>query len=585
MATINRIYPHVNVTTRALIRTAPVLADDEATAMFVPFYAKKGLSNEVQKIYNLDQFISEYGEPDFDYQGRTILNIYNWLNAGGAIYALRLVSPDAEKAQNSEEIGGETLTITAKYPGEYYNDIKVRITKSDYSTAENFYMNIDILENEQLLQRMSRLKYNDFVERLNKTKWFNAEFTGETEADFKNFLEALTTENNTISMAGGSDGTFTFEQSLQRFLGSENTNEIITTDEATVDLSDSKFTFSISDADELANLALNNWTVGDILTVSDNNDPTPTENLGTISNINWDDEEIEITFDDASEDWTDFTESSIAYTLSFNTGAESTINIYKVLESKLELPIDIIMDPGYSLTAKELLKTFSTTRDDIFYIFSSIDFSESEIGNLVIFHDSISEINQAFYTQKLSVEDVISGKNLWVAPTYFLARLIPNNDRVYGMQWPTAGLSRGVLTGVQGINLNPTSDEKTSFYSDRINYIEKDSRGYKFMSQLTSEPENTALRFINNARVTNKMIRDLENIGREYLFEFNDSTTLSNMRAALNRYVTEWVQNRTLNFADVVVESDEFLEEKVNVTLTIRFTGTIEVISIDITIE
>jgi hypothetical protein len=170
MATINRIYPHVNVTTRALIRTAPVLADDEATAMFVPFYAKKGLSNEVQKIYNLDQFISEYGEPDFDYQGRTILNIYNWLNAGGAIYALRLVSPDAEKAQNSEEIGGETLTITAKYPGEYYNDIKVRITKSDYSTAENFYMNIDILENEQLLQRMSRLKYNDFVERLNKTK-------------------------------------------------------------------------------------------------------------------------------------------------------------------------------------------------------------------------------------------------------------------------------------------------------------------------------------------------------------------------------------------------------------------------------
>jgi hypothetical protein len=81
------------------------------------------------------------------------------------------------------------------------------------------------------------------------------------------------------------------------------------------------------------------------------------------------------------------------------------------------------------------------------------------------------------------------------------------------------------------------------------------------------------------------MIRDLENLGREYLFEFNDATTLSNMRAALNRYVTEWVQNRTLSFADVVVEPDEFSDERVNVTLTIRFTGTIEVISIDITIE
>ena len=59
--------------------------------------------------------------------------------------------------------------------------------------------------------------------------------------------------------------------------------------------------------------------------------------------------------------------------------------------------------------------------------------------------------------------------------------------------------------------------------------MKKDSRGYKFMSQLTGEPENTALRFINNVRVANKMVRDLENLGREYLFEFNDATTLSNM--------------------------------------------------------
>jgi hypothetical protein len=371
-------------------------------------------------------------------------------------------------------------------------------------------------------------------------------------------------------MINGSDGTFTFEQSLQRFLGSVSDGELIIT--TGFEPTGNEFTFAGLSESELAPL---NWSAGDIVKISNGtNDYDVT--ISTITNdsltvITDDDNPFNITDDD--------------YTITFVTSSENYISIAKVLESKLELPIDVIMDPGYSLTAKELLKTFSTTRDDIFYIFSSIDFSESEIGTLREFYDYINKINQAFYTQKLSVEDVISGKNLWVAPTYFLAKLIPNNDRVYGMQWPTAGLSRGVLTGVQGINLNPTSDEKTSFYQNRINYIEKDSRGYKFMSQLTGEPENTALRFINNARVTNKMIRDLENIGREYLFEFNDSTTLSNMRAALNRYVTEWVQNRTLSFADVIIEPDEFLEEKVNVTLTIRFTGTIEIISIDITIE
>jgi hypothetical protein len=574
MATINKIYPHVNVTTRALIRTAQVIADDGATTLFVPFYAKRGLSNEVQKIYNLDQFISEYGEPDYDYQGRTILNIYNWLNAGGAIYALRLVSPDADKASaTSAVLGGESMTVTAKHPGEYYNDISVKIFKSEFSTDTVYYMDVEILSGERVIQTIYRLKHDTFLEILNKTKFVDVTFTGTTEAEFKAFLDAVSENTGAveeISLTAGSDGTFTFEQSLQRFLGS-----------VTEELSISAFEFTPGTGTTVTFTGLSltnlNWAVNDTISISNGTESYTTTvsaidtGAGTLT-VNVD---AENPFDTAADD----------YTIQFSFSASDYVSISKVLESKLELPIDVIMDPGYSLASKELLKEFSLVRDDIFFYFSAIDFSTSEIGVLRQFDTPISKINQAYYTQKLSVEDVISGKNLWVAPTYFLSRLLPNNDRIYGMQWPTAGLSRGVLVGVQGINENPTSDAKTTYYKERTNYIEKDSRGYKFMSQLTGEPENTALRFINNVRVTNKMIRDLENLGREYLFEFNDATTLSNMRAALNRYVTEWVQNRTLSFADVTVEPDEFSDERVNVTLTIRFTGTIEVISIDITIE
>jgi hypothetical protein len=57
------------------------------------------------------------------------------------------------------------------------------------------------------------------------------------------------------------------------------------------------------------------------------------------------------------------------------------------------------------------------------------------------------------------------------------------------------------------------------------------------------------------------------------------------MRNALNRYVSEWIQNRTLSFATVDVQKDEISDERVNVGLNIRFTGTIEIISIDIVIE
>lgn len=581
MATINKIYPHVNVTTRALIRTAPVTADDGATTMFVPFYAKRGLSNEVQKIYNLDQFISEYGEPDYDYQGRSILNIYNWLNAGGAVYALRLVSPDADIASGTGTYGDQTITVNAKYPGVYYDDIDVKFKKSEYSTNDTYYMDVEILLDDKTIQNIYRLKYDNFIDILNKNKFINVEFTGVDEDDFKAFLDGVTVSDE-VTLSGGSDGTFTFEQSLQRFLGSAS--DSVTVNENSGISNDGDFTFDLSTLSdgEWENFLALNWSENDMVALSDGTNNA----TGAIISINTDTKEllINITLNRNSSD-TIIPLNSGDIEISFVSSSETYTSIHKILESRLELPVDVIMDPGYSLASKELLKEFSLVRDDIFYYFSAIDFSTSEIGILRQFETPISQINQAFYTQKLSVEDVISGKNLWVAPTYFLSRLLPYNDRIYGMQWPTAGLSRGVLSGVQGINENPTSDAKTQYYKERTSYIEKDSRGYKFMSQLTGEPENTALRFINNVRVTNRMIRDLENLGREYLFEFNDATTLSNMRASLNRYVTEWVQNRTLSFADVVVEPDEFSDERVNVTLTIKFTGTIEVISIDITIE
>ena len=81
------------------------------------------------------------------------------------------------------------------------------------------------------------------------------------------------------------------------------------------------------------------------------------------------------------------------------------------------------------------------------------------------------------------------------------------------------------------------------------------------MSQSSREIENTALRFLNNVRVANRMVRDLENLGREYLFEFNDTATLNNMRLALSRYVDGWIQNRTLSLAEVLVEKDENSDE------------------------
>jgi hypothetical protein len=499
MATINRIFPHVNISTTALPRTAVTPVESGATVLFAPFISKIGLGNQVQKIFNLDQWVSEYGEPDFAHQGRTILNIYNWLSAGGAVQAVRLVGADAVKALGVYQLSSVTkFAFKAKNAGAFYNSVSIVFFQSKYDST---LLDAEIRLSGNRVQSFFKLSATNIANTLNASAYIS-EFTltlGSTT--FAQIATDCGAAGKTSGLSTGADSTHSLEDLISEFFQS----------------------------------------------------PSSAVKLPT------------------------------------------GINAEKLIGNKLEVQIDMILDAGYPNTVKTNIIAFTDptptpatkiTRGDITVLFDLIDFKTTDtvLGTFVT-APATSEINHAFYTQRFSVNDVISGSDISVSPTYFLASLIPFNDFTYGIQWPTAGLTRGVLTGVKGVNVNPTADEKDAFYTARTNYVEKDSRGYKFMSQLTKETSDTSLKFINNVRSLNRMVRDIEELGREYLFEFNDAATLSNMSTALNRYLTEWIQNRTLSLGEVLVEADAFSAERVNVKMNIKFTGTIEIISVDIVIE
>lgn len=275
------------------------------------------------------------------------------------------------------------------------------------------------------------------------------------------------------------------------------------------------------------------------------------------------------------------------------------------LGNKLETPIDMIMDACFSAKTKEAILKFTTgidslagtsgavgpldsaVRPDIITILEEAIIDDESISSTTI---GANATNLGVYTQNFTIYDAIfSDMNVTVGPTYFLSKLIPFNDLQYGIQFPTAGLRRGVLADALSVNRNPRPQEKETLFRSRINYVEKTSREYAFMSQRThdgsTEAEYTALSFLNNSRCLEKMKKELEKIGREYLFEFNDSVTLSQLSNILNKYMGNWVANRTLNYAVVDVRQNEYSSEKVDIFLNVRFTGTIEIIAVDITIE
>jgi hypothetical protein len=503
MATISNLqFPRVTVSKYAVPRVTTEFIDNNTTTLFVPFVSARGPENKVQRIFSLAHFISEYGEADFTAQGRTILNVYNWLNAGGTLYALRLVGANAVLAEKTATYGSgggaKVVSVKAKYKGVFYNDISVFL---EVSPTSDKLVNVSVLygtgATQTEIERFSRIDFNSISKITENSKYIGEIKFGAagTLADFEATLLLLKTAlvaTRTISLEGGADSTSLFSDLLNEFY------------------------------------------------------TAPSSSL-------------------------------------LPTGINRTL-----VSNKLEYPIDLVLDAGYKLTTKNAMVTFAGERDDVTVILDLYDFSESQNPTSTVSPTITSGVlNVSLYAQKLVVADVISGKDIWVTPTYFLSQLLPFNDSVYGVQFPTAGLTRGVLSGVKEISSNPTPTQKETYYKDRVNYIEKDSRGYRFMSQLagSSSNEETALKFLNNLRSLNRIARDLENLGRRYLFEFNDAITLNNMRTILNRYLNDWVQNRTLSLATLDVARDQFDEERVNVALNIRFTGTIEIISIDIVIQ
>jgi hypothetical protein len=573
---INKIYPHVNVTTTALIRSAVEAVDTGATTLFVPFLAKKGLANKAQKILNLGQFVAEYGEPDYAYQGRSILNAYNWLNAGGSVYALRLVGSDAAVAEGSYNDGeDDVITLTAKHAGSYYSDISVNFRATVYSSSTD-YLDVTVLVSGNRVAQFFKRSAENLISTLEASEFFDS-VAFEGEFDFDDLHAAALAAGSagiTVDLDGGTDSTAEFDTLVKQLFDLYNASGTSTsTNVSTISLG-STVTITVGNTSGLRN------------GISVKASSGTSHIIGAVSSIT--DTTFVLTIASKAGSATAVTSWTILEVSKLTVSEEGNSLGYEAVGNKLEFPIDLILDAGFSEITKQAIAAFTAEstgdRSDIAVIFDQVEFySDSVFGAAA--EVNTNSVNHAIYAQKLVVNDVLAGKDIYVSPTYFLASLIPVNDRIYGIQWPTAGLNRGVLTGVKSIDLNPTEEQKQAFFEAGINYVEKDSRGFKFMSQRTREDDETALRFLNNVRVVNRMVRDLENLGRDYLFEFNDSATLTNLRNALNRYVNEWIQNRTLSLGTVDVQKNATSDERVDVTLNIRFTGTIEIISIDIVIE
>ena len=299
------------------------------------------------------------------------------------------------------------------------------------------------------------------------------------------------------------------------------------------------------------------------------------------------------------------------YTFSLSGGTDCVLSPISIIQATktalakpLESRVDVMLDAGYSSEIKLLLLEFfcgteedvRVARDDVTLYLDSYHMTETsrtDVSDELTFKTYVDGVKYDYFNANIcaqygKIEDIYSEtediREIYVTPTYVYARLIPYNDATYGRQTPQAGLTYGNVNEFKWINIVPTDAEKNNYFADHVNYIEKDSRGYAFMSQLSATKENTNLDRINNGRVLNKIRNDIQDIARPYLYEILDATTIASLTNKLNSYMDSWKQNRTLSYYDLVVEADATNNNQLNVSLWITFKYCIEVIDVSIVV-
>jgi len=177
----------------------------------------------------------------------------------------------------------------------------------------------------------------------------------------------------------------------------------------------------------------------------------------------------------------------------------------------------------------------------------------------------------ALYESYNKVYDTFTGRDIWVSPVYHMATLIPLNDKLYDIWYPSAGLNRATIGTIKELRFNPKLGQRDNMYLAQLNPIVKFNVGYTVWGQLTSQKRPSKLQDLHAIRTVLYIKRALEQYLKFFIFEFNDEETWSQIASDITPFL-EYIQAaRGLRSYNVEVGATEYeLKSKMchcNVTL------------------
>ena len=234
------------------------------------------------------------------------------------------------------------------------------------------------------------------------------------------------------------------------------------------------------------------------------------------------------------------------------------------------LEVDILLDPDYSTVNKQLLDDIcQNVRKDCFAILNMpidkmINTStgrphKNYVTQMKDYVNQDLNINSSYsgiYGQYMNVYDRFAEKQRWVPATGYVGSIYARVDFTNAQWWAPAGLNRAIISGVQGVAVNPNQAQRDVLYGQaRINpIVDFIGDGIVIWGQKTLLTRPSAFDRINVRRLFLHMERSIEKMARYLLFEFNDDFTRSRFRNQVNPFLQDLQTRRGITDYQVVCD-------------------------------
>jgi hypothetical protein len=269
----------------------------------------------------------------------------------------------------------------------------------------------------------------------------------------------------------------------------------------------------------------------------------------------------------------------------------------KYFGNKEDIQVDILLDCDYSDNVKrEMDNLAKNIRKDCFAILNVpenvmvnpttkkvVDQVYTHMANYVAQTLEINSSYSAIYGNYFKIFDNYAEKDRWVPCSGFVGAAYANTDLTYAQWWAPAGLTRGVISNVIAVAVNPSQAQRDILYVNRINPVVNFlGQGIVIWGQKTLQAKPSAFDRVNVRRLFLYLERSIERIARYYVFELNDDVTrlrfsnqvnnfLSGIRTQRGVYDYLVVADSSNNTADVIDRNEFVAEILVKPTKVIEF--------------